>query len=96
MTEQFLSDSEIRFALSIDGFQYIKNNRNFNLRNTLEEYWTNKSWHHICRLEAMATLFLILKAIEAWQSSPYAISTEELNKYHEAFHSLYQWIIVAY
>lgn len=93
MTEQFLSKSEIEFALSIDGFQYIKNHRNFNLRDALEKYWKNKSWNHICPLEAKATLFLILKAIEAWQNSPHSISTEELNKYYEAFHSLYEWII---
>ena len=93
MRDRYLTESEIELALSIDGFQYISNNRNFNLRDALEKYWQNKSWSHICLAEAKATLFLILKAIEAWQNSPYSISTEELNKYYEAFHSLYEWIM---
>ncbi|MDJ0631950.1 MAG: hypothetical protein QNJ34_02050 [Xenococcaceae cyanobacterium MO_188.B29] len=93
MTQKFITNSEIEFASSIDGFQYIKNNQNYSLRDALEKYWHNKSWNHVGLLEAMATLFLILKAIEAWQTSPYSISTEELDKYYEAFHSLYEWII---
>lgn len=93
MTQLFISKSQIKFALSVDGFQYRKNNQNFNLRDVLENYWNTKSWNHVSFIEARATLFLIFKAIEAWQNSPYSISQEELTKYYEAFHSLYKWII---
>lgn len=93
MTQKFFSQSQIKLALSIDGFQYTQKNQNFSLRDILEEYWNTKSWNHVSLIEGRATLFLIFKAIEAWENSPYSVSQEELAKYYDAFHSLYKWII---
>lgn len=92
MSQQFFSRSQIELALSLDGFKHKQNNPNFNLRDNLEQYWSNKSWNHLSSIEARATLFLIYKAIEAWQNSPYPIPQQEFNKYCQAFHSLYEWI----
>lgn len=92
MSQQFFSRSQIELALSLDGFKYKQNNPNFNLRDNLEQYWSNKSWNHLSSIEARATLFLIYKALEAWQNSPYSIPQQEFDKYYRAFYSLYEWI----
>lgn len=92
MNQKFFSNSQIKLALSLDGFEYSKNNPDFNLKDILEKYWSNNSWNHVSQIEAKATLFLIFKAIKAWQNSSYPISEEELTKYYGAFYSLYGWI----
>ena len=92
MNQKFFSSSQVKLALSLDGFKYKQNNPNFDLRSSLEQYWSSDSWNHLSLIEARATLFCLYKAIEAWQNSPYPVPEREFDLYYRAFHSLYEWI----
>ncbi|MGF1604383.1 MAG: hypothetical protein ACFCU8_20690 [Thermosynechococcaceae cyanobacterium] len=88
MTIRELYPSEIKCALRFDGHQYLKRHPEYQLSHALEVFGQSHNWYHLSKAEAMATLFLLLKAIETWRRSP-RISAEHLDPYYDAFHSLY-------
>ncbi len=91
MTIQRMQPAEIRFASRFDGHAYQRQHPQYQLAEALQGYWQHQSWYHLPKVEAFATLSLLLKAIETWERSP-RVSSEYLDAYYDAFHSLYEFL----
>lgn len=88
MTTRRPSSVQIKCALRFDGYRYQQQHPDYQMADALQAYWETGGWQHLSTAEAMATLFLLLKALEAWQGASYRTATH-LETYYDAFHSLF-------
>jgi hypothetical protein len=88
MTQRVMHPHEIQCAKRFNGQKYKKKYSAFNFTVALEKYWETQNWNHLSMVEAMATMFLLHQALEAWQRSKSA--SDHFDRHYQAFHSLYE------